>query len=196
MAAALAGLGHEVELLGYGEPLMRRLLDGPKPDLVWNIAEGHGSGRCREARVPALLEMLDIPYTCSDPLTLATTLDKDCAKRLVAADGLATPNWVVYSGDWSAVGARSRPSAFPCSSSRSTKVRAKGSWTAASLTRRRDWKRSWSIFTKPISKGARRGVHRRRRADSRRHRQSHARDHRHHAQCCRELRRMDRSITA
>ena len=50
--------------------MLRRLLDGPPPDLVWNIAEGNGGGRSREARVPAVLEMLDIPYTGSDPLTL------------------------------------------------------------------------------------------------------------------------------
>ena len=63
---------------------------------MWNIAEGHGGGRSREARVPAVLEMLDIPYTGSDPLTLAATLDKDCAKRLVAAAGVATPRWVSF----------------------------------------------------------------------------------------------------
>ena len=34
--------------------------------------------------MPAVLEMLGIPYTGSDPLTLAVTLDKDCARRLVA----------------------------------------------------------------------------------------------------------------
>ena len=101
LAAALAELGHEVELLGYGEPMLRRLLDGPRPDLVWNIAEGHGGRAHREARVPAVLEMLDIPYTGSDPLTLAATLDKDCAKRLVADRGVATPAWVLFDGDWS-----------------------------------------------------------------------------------------------
>jgi D-alanine-D-alanine ligase len=52
--------------------------------------------------VPALLEMLDIPYTGSDPLTLAATLDKDCAKRLVSADGVATPEWITFDGDWAA----------------------------------------------------------------------------------------------
>ncbi len=99
IAAALQSLGHEVELLGYGEPLLQRLLSGPRPDLVWNFAEGHGAGRTREARVPAVLEMLDIPYTGSDPLTLAVTLDKPIAKQLVAAVGVATPRWFVYEGD-------------------------------------------------------------------------------------------------
>ncbi len=101
IAGALAGLGHEVELLGYGQPMLRRLLAGPRPDLVWNLAEGHGGRRSREACVPAVLEMLDLPYTGSDPLTLAATLDKDCAKRLVAASGVATPRWVLFAGDWS-----------------------------------------------------------------------------------------------
>ncbi len=104
LAGALRELGHEVELLGYGEPLLRRLLDSPRPELVWNTAEGNGAGRAREARVPAVLEMLDIPYTGSDPLTLAATLDKDCAKRLVAMAGVATPGWLLLTGpgDWDA----------------------------------------------------------------------------------------------
>ena len=95
IASALRSLGHEVEVLGDGEPMLRRLLDGPKPDLVFNFAEGRGVGRSREARVPGVLEMLEIPYTGSDPLTLAVTLDKDCAKRLVAAAGVPTPNWLL-----------------------------------------------------------------------------------------------------
>jgi D-alanine-D-alanine ligase len=102
IADAIRALGHEVDLLGDGEPLLRRLLAGPKPELVVNIAEGTGSGRCREARVPAVLEMLGIPYTGSDPLTLAATLDKDCAKRLVRASGVATPAWaLIEDGDLS-----------------------------------------------------------------------------------------------
>ncbi len=83
--------------------MLRRLLGGDRPDLVLNFAEGSGAGRSREARVPAVLEMLDIPYTGSDPLTLAVTLDKDCAKRLVAASGVATPAWALFDGDESAV---------------------------------------------------------------------------------------------
>lgn len=86
IASVLRGRGHEVTLLGDGPEFLRRVLDDP-PDLVWNMAEGHGVGRSREARVPAVLEMLGIPYTGSDPLTLAATLDKDVAKRLVASDG-------------------------------------------------------------------------------------------------------------
>jgi D-alanine-D-alanine ligase len=94
IAAVLRGLGHNVRKLGDGRELLRRLLDEP-PDMVFNIAEGLGVGRSREARVPAVLEMLGIPYTGSDPLTLAVTLDKDCAKRLVASERVAVPRGLV-----------------------------------------------------------------------------------------------------
>lgn len=106
LADAVRSLGHEVDLLGDGEPMLRRLLDGPRPDLVLNIAEGRGGGRSREARVPAVLEMLGIPCTGSDPLTLAVTLDKDCTKRLIRAAGIATPNWELFEGDYAAVADR------------------------------------------------------------------------------------------
>ena len=86
IAGVLRDRGHDVLLLGDGPDFLRRILDDP-PDLVWNMAEGQGVGRSREARVPAALEMLGIPYTGSDPLTLAATLDKDVAKRLVVSDG-------------------------------------------------------------------------------------------------------------
>src|SRR5947209_13959101 len=94
IAAVLRRRGHDVEKLGDGRELLERLLAAP-PDFVFNIAEGHGVGRSREARVPAVLEMLGIPYTGSDPLTLAVTLDKDCAKRLVASAGVTVPRGMV-----------------------------------------------------------------------------------------------------
>jgi D-alanine-D-alanine ligase len=93
VAGALSRLGHEVVRLGNGRQMLARLLDDP-PDFVFNFAEGQGVARSREARVPAVLEMLGIPYTGSDPLTLCVTLDKACAKRLVRSRGFPTPVWV------------------------------------------------------------------------------------------------------
>src|SRR5438132_12929462 len=53
------------------------------PDIVFNMAEGlHGP--CRESHVPALCEYLKIPYTGSDPLTLALTLHKGRTKVIPA----------------------------------------------------------------------------------------------------------------
>ena len=90
IAQVLRGMGHTVALLGDGREFLEKVL-AEKPDLVFNFAEGHGISRSREARVPAVLEMLGIPFTGSDPFTMAVTLDKDCAKKLVAAAGIAVP---------------------------------------------------------------------------------------------------------
>ena len=95
IARCLGELGHEVVMLGNGREMLAGLLADP-PDFVFNFAEGQDIGRSREARVPAVLEMLGIPHTGSDPLTLAAALDKDCAKRLVASEGIAVPRWQVF----------------------------------------------------------------------------------------------------
>jgi D-alanine-D-alanine ligase len=94
IAEALAGLGHSVDRVGRGTELARRLAAGERWDLVFNFAEGV-RGRSREAQVPALCEMFDQPYTFSDPLTCAVTLDKPLAKRVVRDSGLPTPPFAV-----------------------------------------------------------------------------------------------------
>jgi D-alanine-D-alanine ligase len=91
IAEALQHLGHTVELLGDGPQLAERLCRGDLPEFAFNVAEGRGISRNREAWVPALLEMFDIPHTGSDALTLSATLDKSCAKRLAAAAGIRVP---------------------------------------------------------------------------------------------------------
>lgn len=53
------------------------------PDIVFNIAEGL-FGLSREAQIPAILDMLNIPYTGSDALTLTITLDKSRAKEILS----------------------------------------------------------------------------------------------------------------
>ncbi|HEX4592420.1 MAG TPA: ATP-grasp domain-containing protein, partial [Gemmataceae bacterium] len=90
IAAALRAKGHATTELGDGRGLIEKLLADP-PDIVFNIAEGIGVGRSREARVPAVCEMLGVPYTGSDPLSLAAALDKDVARRLVASAGVQIP---------------------------------------------------------------------------------------------------------
>jgi D-alanine-D-alanine ligase len=100
LASVLSGLGHEVVRLGDGRALLERLLSDP-PEFVFNMAEGEGVSRSREARVPAVLEMLGIPYTGSDPLTLAATLDKDCAKRLVRSAQVRVPAGAIVTAEHS-----------------------------------------------------------------------------------------------
>ena len=82
-------VGHHPERVGRGTELARRLAAGERWDLVFNVAEGV-RGRSREAQVPAVCELFDQPYTFSDPLTCAVTLDKSLAKRLVRDHGMPT----------------------------------------------------------------------------------------------------------
>src|SRR5262245_51510748 len=96
IAAVLRGLGHHVVLLGDGREFLQKVLADP-PDFVFNFAEGTGVSRSREARVPAVLEMLGVPFTGSDPLTMAVTLDKGCAKTIVAAAGVMVPRSLLLS---------------------------------------------------------------------------------------------------
>jgi len=92
IASGLHALGHSTVKLGGGRQFLSKALK-TKVDLVFNIAEGRGSLRSREAQVPAVLEMLNIPYSGSDPQTLAITLDKPLTKQLVRAAGVPTPAW-------------------------------------------------------------------------------------------------------
>lgn len=94
IAVAIARDGHEVVRVGNGRALAKALVDGARYDLVVSIAEGL-KGRSREAHVPAVCELFDQPYAFSDPLTLAATLDKAVAKRLVRDAGVPTAPFAV-----------------------------------------------------------------------------------------------------
>jgi D-alanine-D-alanine ligase len=84
--------GHSVTLLGGGSAFLDKIRR-QKVDFVFNIAEGQGNYRSRESQVPAVLEMLDIPYSGSDPLCLGICLDKELTKKMVAMEGVITPGW-------------------------------------------------------------------------------------------------------
>jgi len=70
------------------------LKNRPNIDMVFNIAEGWGS-RNRESLAPSLYELLDLPYTGSDALTMGLTMDKELSKRLFLAAGVPTPEYIL-----------------------------------------------------------------------------------------------------
>ena len=65
-----------------------------KPDIVFNIAEGF-NGVSREAQIPAILDMMNIPYTGSDPLTLAICLDKARTKEILSYYNIPNSRFVI-----------------------------------------------------------------------------------------------------
>ena len=65
---------------------------------MFNIAEGlFGIGR--EAQVPALLDLYNLPYTFSDPLVMSLTLHKALTKRVVRDNGIPTSDFIVVDGE-------------------------------------------------------------------------------------------------
>ena len=96
LADALVACGHEVDRIGRAKQLVSRLADGCSWDLVFNICEGlHGLSR--ESQVPSILDVYDIPYTFSDPLTLSVCLHKELTKQVVARAGVPTPGSLLVS---------------------------------------------------------------------------------------------------
>jgi D-alanine-D-alanine ligase len=98
LAHALETLGCEAVRVGRGQALAARLVAGERFDLVFSIAEGV-KGRSREAQVPALCELFDQPYLFSDALTMAASLDKAVAKRLMRDAGVKTAAFAVAEKD-------------------------------------------------------------------------------------------------
>jgi D-alanine-D-alanine ligase len=92
---ALRGAG-EVTRLEATEQFPLHLREA-RPDIVFNVAEGLW-GPNREAHVPSLCEFWNVPYTGSDPLTLAICLDKGRAKEILAYHGIPTAEFVVAPG--------------------------------------------------------------------------------------------------
>lgn len=87
VARALERLGHEVHALDIEETTTQRLMD-LEPDAAFVCLHGPGG---EDGTVQALLETLGIPYTGSGPLSSIRCMDKDYAKRALAATGIPTP---------------------------------------------------------------------------------------------------------
>src|SRR5512133_1388771 len=94
LVEAIRAGGHECEFL-EGDYTLLDTVRKYNPDICFNIAEGH-FGDAREAQIPAILEMLRIPYTGSKVLTLALALDKPMTKRVLSYHDLLTPPFQTF----------------------------------------------------------------------------------------------------
>jgi D-alanine-D-alanine ligase len=94
LTSAIRSGGHECEFF-EGNLSLVDLLPKFKPDICFNICESH-FGDARESQVPALLEMMRIPYTGSKVMTLALALDKPMTKRILHWHELPTPTFQTF----------------------------------------------------------------------------------------------------
>jgi D-alanine-D-alanine ligase len=106
---ALEAGGHNVELIDGNMHVIEGLqafiprvlepgvLEGGKKGIVFNMAYGI-QGESRYTHIPALLEMLGIPYVGSNPSGHALALDKGLTKIIMQKHGIPTPRFWSFSG--------------------------------------------------------------------------------------------------
>jgi D-alanine-D-alanine ligase len=90
---AIEKTGHEVILIEADETAFDKL-KSERPDIVFNMAEGYG-GSSRESYIPAMLEMLGIPYTASDAVTIGICHDKSRCKEILTYYKIPTPSFFI-----------------------------------------------------------------------------------------------------
>jgi len=96
---------HQVVFIESDDKAFGRL-KRQRPHLVFNIAE-RVVGPNRESHIPTICEMLDLPYTGSDPLTLGLCLDKSRAKEILSYHRIPNaPFWIVESASAIPAGVR------------------------------------------------------------------------------------------
>jgi len=106
VASALEKGGHTVRVLEGNMHLadqlvdfMPRVVSGERPGMVFNMAYGI-QGVSRYTHIPAMLEMLGVPYVGSGPQAHGLALDKVVAKMVFDANGLPTARfWNFASAD-------------------------------------------------------------------------------------------------
>ncbi|MBW2975468.1 ATP-grasp domain-containing protein [Candidatus Woesearchaeota archaeon] len=99
---ALKELGHEASVYHVDLGLFERLRkDKDQIDMVFNLCDdGFFSDSRLEPHLPAILDVIKIPYTGGNYLTLALTLKKGTVKKILDYHGIPTPNFQVFrSGD-------------------------------------------------------------------------------------------------
>lgn len=101
MTDAIGEAGYRADIIGVEGPDLGQLLDrvtSDRPDLVFNACESMSGDVRNEVLLPALLDMLGIPYTGPDALTIGLCLHKERSKEVLLARGIATPPYRLLAG--------------------------------------------------------------------------------------------------
>jgi D-alanine-D-alanine ligase len=103
VATALEKGGHNVRVLKGNmhiidslQQFMPKVMSGELPGMVFNMAYGI-QGQSRYTHIPAMLEMVGIPYVGSGPDGHTIALDKVLSKMLFQRNDLPTPSFWIFS---------------------------------------------------------------------------------------------------
>lgn len=103
VATALEKGGHNVRVLKGNmhiieslQQFMPKVVRGERPGMVFNMAYGI-QGQSRYTHIPAMLEMVGIPYVGSGPDGHTIALDKVLSKMLFQRNNIPTPSFWLFS---------------------------------------------------------------------------------------------------
>ena len=97
MKAALATLGaYRFTFMDDHTGLLARMVE-KRPDFVFNMCDnGYKNDALRELEVPALLDLVEVPYTGAGPTCLGMCYDKSLVRAVAVAHGVPVPRETYY----------------------------------------------------------------------------------------------------
>lgn len=93
--SSLENKGHEVIFFDVNEQTFEKLRIA-NVDIAFNVCERFNGVSLYEPHIASMLELLNIPYTGSGPLTLATCINKIRVKEILSYHGIPTPSYQVF----------------------------------------------------------------------------------------------------
>ncbi len=95
---ALQAIGYKTTVFNVDGNVSRlvNFLTEEDPDVIFNLCESVGNKSIHEMHVVGIYELMGIPYTGSDPITLGTALSKVRAKEILLLNGLPTPRFQLF----------------------------------------------------------------------------------------------------
>jgi len=92
---ALELAGHQTLFFDVNETTFEQLRNSDV-EFAFNVCERFNGSSLFEPHIASMLELLNIPYTGSGPLTLATCINKVRVKEILMHHGILTPNYQVF----------------------------------------------------------------------------------------------------
>jgi len=95
---AVRSLRHQCFVLTLNDEILSMIhwLKEIRPDVVVNLCESVYGNTCMEMNIPALLDLLNISYTGSPPLTIGLCQNKGRVKDILLSEGIRTPRHQVF----------------------------------------------------------------------------------------------------
>jgi D-alanine-D-alanine ligase len=98
IVAGLRGLKHQVEVLAFHSDTRQTLaqIQNARADVVFNLVELVDGDRRKSMQVPAVLDLLRIPYTGCAAVGTSLSLDKVVSKQILSDQGLSVPRFATW----------------------------------------------------------------------------------------------------